>query len=180
MDELRFERPQPLTYYRMTEVDAKDFKSSCKQPLFYSSGVKNFWQSSEDCLHLNIFTPSLNKYANLSVMFYIHDGGFVFGSAREVPAEQLSLRDVVVVTINYRLGVLGFMCTDHDEAPGNMGLWDQAMALNWVKRNIKVFGGNPDDITLFGHSAGAVSVSSHVVSDVSRKYFNRAIIQSGN
>ncbi|CAG2122635.1 unnamed protein product, partial [Medioppia subpectinata] len=97
-----------------------------------------------------------------------------------VPSEQISLRDVVVVTLNYRLGVFGFLCTDSDEAPGNIGLWDQAMALNWTQHNIRQFGGNPDDVTIFGQSAGGVSVTSHIVSNVSRNYFNRAIIQSGS
>jgi carboxylesterase type B len=112
-------------------------------------------------------------------MVYIHGGGLLFDSARQVPSEQLSLRDVVVVTFNYRLGVFGFLCTDREDAPGNVGLWDQAMALNWTQNNIRNFGGNPEDVTLFGQSAGSVSVSSHIVSHVSRPYFKKAILQSG-
>ena len=163
----------------MTEVDASDFKKSCKQPPLVSREYSNFRQSSEDCLHLNIYTPSLNRSSNLSVMVYIHGGAFLFDSSRQVPAQQLSLRDVVVVTMNYRLGIFGFLCTDSEDAPGNLGLWDQAMAMNWTQRNIRSFGGNPDDITIFGESAGAVSVSSHIVSNVSRNYFKSAIIESG-
>ncbi|CAG2171769.1 unnamed protein product [Oppiella nova] len=177
---LRFRKPLSLTYSQLTEVNATNYGKACKQPPLASRETYNYWQSSEDCLFLNIFTPSVDPTANLSVMVYIHGGGLLFDSARQVPSEQLSLRDVVVVTLNYRLGVFGFLCTDREDAPGNVGLWDQAMALNWTQNNIRNFGGNPHDVTLFGQSAGSVSVSSHIVSHVSRPYFKKAILQSGS
>ncbi|CAG2176951.1 unnamed protein product, partial [Oppiella nova] len=132
---LRFRKPLSLTYSQLTEVNATNYGKACKQPPLASRETYNYWQSSEDCLFLNIFTPSVDPTANLSVMVYIHGGGLLFDSARQVPSEQLSLRDVVVVTLNYRLGVFGFLCTDREDAPGNVGLWDQAMALNWTQNN---------------------------------------------
>lgn len=88
--------------------------------------------------------------------------------------------DVVLVEINYRLGPLGFMCIDHPEAAGNMGLMDQALALDWVRDHIQDFGGNPDEITIFGESAGAASVSYHMLSPMTMNKFQRAIAQSGS
>lgn len=88
--------------------------------------------------------------------------------------------DVVLVEINYRLGPLGFMCLDHPDAAGNMGLMDQALALDWVRAHIADFGGNPDDITIFGESAGAASVSYHMLSPMTMNKFQRVIAQSGS
>jgi len=145
---------------------------------------------SEDCLHLNIWTPTLDSSANLPVMFWIHGGSFSIGSGSQLFAlflgtsniydgSQLALRDVVVVTINYRLGIFGFLFGNSSAAPGNMGYWDQAVALKWVKDNIKNFGGNPNDITLFFFFSGSMSISNHIVSNVTRNMFQRAILQSG-
>jgi carboxylesterase type B len=145
---------------------------------------------SENCLYLNIWTPTLNSSANLPVMFWIHGGSFQIGSGAELFAlflttnniydgTQLALRDVVVITINYRLGIFGFLYGNRTDAPGNAGFWDQAVALNWTKQNIRAFGGNPNDITLFGESAGSISISNHIVSNVTRNLFRKAIMQSG-
>ncbi len=145
---------------------------------------------SEDCLYLNVWTPTLNSSANLPVMFWIHGGGFWTGSgspyiqlflstSNTYEGNRLALRDVVVITFNYRLGVFGFLYGNSSDAPGNQGIWDQATALNWTKQNIRAFGGNPNEITIFGESAGSASVSYHIVSNVTRNWFNRAILQSG-
>jgi len=145
---------------------------------------------SEDCLFINVWTPTLNRSAALPVMFWIHGGGFTFGAGSPIPWNpldptstrdglQLALRDVIIVTFNYRLGVFGFLYGNSTEAPGNVGLWDQAMALNWTRQNIGAFGGNPNKITIFGESAGSMSVSNHIVSNVTRNWFQRAIMQSG-
>jgi carboxylesterase type B len=125
-------------------------------------------QGSEDCFFLNIFTPYLPKPGDIyvktqlkPVMFYIHGGGFIGGSGSqsEYDGGNLASRgDVVVVTIEYRLGVFGFLVLDDGLTNGNFGLGDQVTALDWVKSNIAFFGGDPDRITIFGGSAGAISV----------------------
>ena len=149
-----------------------------------------FGVMSEDCLYLNIWTPSISTASKLPVMIWIYGGAFTIGSGSQLAAlylssdtiysgQQLALRDVVVITINYRLGVLGFLYGNTSDCPGNQGLWDQIMAFNWVKDNVKAFGGNPNDITLFGESAGSISISNHIVSNFTRHLFKRAIMQSG-
>ena len=149
-----------------------------------------FGSMSEDCLHLNIWTPSVNQSSNLPVMVWIYGGAFTIGSGAQFAAlylttdgiysgSQLSLRDVVVVSINYRLGVFGFLYGNTSDCPGNQGFWDQALALYWIKDNIRAFGGNPNDLTLFGESAGSISISNHIVSNVTRHLFRKAIMQSG-
>ncbi|XP_013779866.1 acetylcholinesterase-1-like [Limulus polyphemus] len=136
---------------------------------------------SEDCLYLNIWAP---KTPTLKpVLVWIHGGGFNTGSSTNDIYDGTTLTafgDVIVVSMNYRIGVLGFFSAGTEDAPGNMGLHDQYLALLWVKNNIFAFGGDPDKITIFGESAGAVSVSLHLVSPQSRGLFNRAILQSGS
>ena len=115
-----------------------------------------------------------------SVMIWIHGGGFTVGSAIFYrPSELVTENDVIVVVIQYRLGVLGFLSSGDDVAPGNYGLMDQTLAIRWVKDNIRAFGGDPDSMTIFGESAGAASVGYQVLSPMSRGLFSRAILQSG-
>ncbi|XP_040592497.1 acylcarnitine hydrolase-like [Mesocricetus auratus] len=136
---------------------------------------------SEDCLHLNIYAPAhAHEGSNLPVMVWIHGGGLVVGMASMYDGSMLAaMEDVVVVTIQYRLGVLGFFSTGDQHARGNWGYLDQVAALHWVQQNIAHFGGNPDKVTIFGESAGGVSVSSLVVSPMSKGLFHRAIMESG-
>ncbi|CAG4966489.1 unnamed protein product [Parnassius apollo] len=135
---------------------------------------------SEDCLKINVYVPAVAERP-LPVMVYIHGGVFILGSGGKLiyGPDFLIQKGVIVVTFNYRLGVLGFLCLGIKEAPGNMGLKDQVAALRWVKKNIAAFGGDPENITLFGESAGATSVSLLLASDVTAGLFSRAIIQSG-
>lgn len=137
----------------------------------------------EDCLVLNIYTP-LNSYFDdrLAVMFFIHGGGYYQGSGSKFfyGPEFLAPKGVILVAINYRLNIQGFLCLGIKEAPGNAGMKDQVAALRWVQRNIKSFGGDPDNITIFGESAGGASVSFHVISPMSKGLFSKAIIQSGS
>lgn len=114
-------------------------------------------------------------------MFWIHGGGFQFGSGNSFlyGPDYLIDEGVVLVTINYRLGALGFLSADVPEAPGNAGLKDQVLALKWVKDNIKEFGGNPDKVTIFGQSAGAASVHYLMLSPMAKGLFHGAIAQSG-
>ncbi|ESO85321.1 hypothetical protein LOTGIDRAFT_73627, partial [Lottia gigantea] len=137
---------------------------------------------SEDCLYLNIFAPNTGtSNPNLyPVLVFIHGGGWIMGSSIQYPAMFLAERQVVVVTINYRLNALGFLSTGDVNAPGNYGLWDQLKALEFIKRNIKSFRGNPQKITIMGQSTGAASVGHHIVSPRSVDLFQRAIMLSGS
>ncbi|XP_013162946.1 PREDICTED: esterase FE4-like [Papilio xuthus] len=145
---------------------------------------KSFVTGQENCLTLNVFTPLEAGQAgeSLPVMVFIHGGGFYDGSSsRHVYGPQyLVTKGVILVTINYRLNLQGFACLRIKEAPGNAGLKDQVAALKWIQRNIGAFGGDADNVTIFGESAGASSVSYHVVSPMSAGLFHKAILQSGS
>ncbi|EDL87211.1 rCG39017, partial [Rattus norvegicus] len=136
---------------------------------------------SEDCLYLNIYAPThAHEGSNLPVMVWIHGGALTVGMASMYDGSMLAAtEDVVVVTIQYRLGVLGFFSTGDEHARGNWGYLDQVAALRWVQQNIAHFGGNPNRVTIFGESAGGTSVSSHVVSPMSQGLFHGAIMESG-
>lgn len=117
----------------------------------------------------------------LPVMVFIHGGGFVVGNSGTISQGPAFLmdEDVILVSISYRLGILGFLSLETDEAPGNLGMWDQRQALIWVRQNIASFGGDPDKVTILGESAGSMSVHYHVLSPQSRGLFTGAIMQSG-
>ena len=135
----------------------------------------------EDCLYLNVYTPIRNlSLPALPVMVWVHGGGFTLGSGSEYDATSLATKDIVLVTINYRLGVFGFLSTETKTLPGNYGMLDQVAALKWVKQNIASFGGDPNLVTVFGESAGSVSVSHLVISPLTNGLFQRAILQSGS
>ncbi|KAL1764288.1 pyrethroid hydrolase Ces2e isoform X1, partial [Sigmodon hispidus] len=136
---------------------------------------------SEDCLYLNIYAPThAHEGSNLPVMVWIHGGALVAGAAYMYDGSWLAATEnVLVVTIQYRVGVLGFFSSGDQHARGNWGYLDQVAALRWVQQNIAHFGGNPDQVTIFGQSAGGTSVSSHVVSPMSKGLFHRAIMESG-
>ncbi|XP_028635110.1 pyrethroid hydrolase Ces2a-like isoform X1 [Grammomys surdaster] len=136
---------------------------------------------SEDCLYLNIYTPAhAQEGSNLPVMVWIHGGALVGGWASMNDASTLAAtEEIIIVSIQYRLGILGFFSTGDQHARGNWGYLDQVAALHWVQKNIAYFGGNPDRVTIFGVSAGGTSVSSHVVSPMSKGLFHGAIMQSG-
>ncbi|KAL4657097.1 carboxylesterase 5A-like [Arapaima gigas] len=136
---------------------------------------------SEDCLYLNVYTPS-NRSASerLPVMVWIHGGALVAGGAALTDGSPLAAyQNVVVVVIQYRLGILGFFSTGDEHAKGNWGFLDQIAALQWVQENIESFGGDPKSVTIFGVSAGAVSVSMLILSPLSSGLFHKAIVQSG-
>ncbi|KAF2891920.1 hypothetical protein ILUMI_14253, partial [Ignelater luminosus] len=140
---------------------------------------------SEDCLYLEIFEPKTarereNQHGPLPVMVWIHGGTFIFGTARSTGSDYLMQKPVVVVTLQYRVNVFGFLSTEDSYAQGNHGLKDQLHALKWVQANIKHFGGDPNKVTIFGESAGGASVLHHLISKKSRGYFHRAISQSGS
>ncbi|XP_054955181.2 liver carboxylesterase 1-like isoform X1 [Pan paniscus] len=136
---------------------------------------------SEDCLYLNIYTPAdLTKKNRLPVMVWIHGGGLMVGAASTYDGLALAAHEnVVVVTIQYRLGIWGFFSTGDEHSPGNWGHLDQLAALRWVQDNIASFGGNPGSVTIFGESAGGESVSVLVLSPLAKNLFHRAISESG-
>lgn len=152
--------------------------ASCPQIDIFTSEL---YPGSENCLFLNVYTPNVDCTTLLPVMFFIHGGGYKSGSGNSSSygADFLVNQSVVLVTINYRLEALGFLCLDTKEIPGNAGLKDQVAALRWVKENIVNFGGDPDCITIIGQSAGAASVGYHILSPMSKGLFNRAIAMSG-
>ncbi|XP_013141629.1 PREDICTED: cholinesterase 1-like [Papilio polytes] len=175
--DLRFKAPQPVIPWSGVR-DAKKLGNECYQYNVFSRSVN---LGSEDCLYLNVFSPKLNPTEPMPVMVFIHGGGFTGGSGSdEVYGPNYLIRhDVILVTFNYRLEVLGFLCLDTEDVPGNAGMKDQVAALRWVQKNISNFGGDPDNVTIFGESAGGGSVCFHLLSPMSKGLFKRAIPQSG-
>jgi para-nitrobenzyl esterase len=187
-------------------LDATSFAPHCPQ-IATPFGLES---TNEDCLYLNVFTPSKHggpghdddadsdegngkgkgkgkgHDPGLPVMVWMHPGAVQYGESDDFDPSELVSNDVIVVTLNYRLGALGFLAHPAlsaeaaDGSSGNYGLMDQQAALRWVQRNIEKFGGDPDNVTIFGESAGAVSVHAHMVSPSSAGLFHRAIAQSGS
>ncbi|EDS30391.1 carboxylesterase 2 [Culex quinquefasciatus] len=178
---LRFKPPVPLENFRGQLLDC----SSERNVSLSNSYIPPDSVGSEDCLFLNVYTPvgsgKGSITAKLPVMVWIHGGAFCSGSGDSsiYNPEYLVQEGVVVVTINYRLGPLGFLYLPAVDIYGNMGLKDQRLALKWVRDNITSFGGDRDNVTLFGESAGGVSVHLHCLSDDPVKHFHKAICQSG-
>ncbi|KAL8595279.1 hypothetical protein ACOMHN_020032 [Nucella lapillus] len=169
-------------------ITAVNFKPDC-----FSTAPRP--DQSEDCLYLNVWVPDLatppvraeppppvtaETPPLLPVMVWVHGGGFITGSANSPQGTVLAAENhVIVVSMNYRLGPLGFHNTGDAACRGNSGLWDQHTALHWVKDHIAAFGGDPGRVTIFGESAGGKSVSSQVVSPHSGELFQQAVLQSG-
>jgi len=193
--ELRWKEPQPPLPWEGIR-DASEFCASCMQILRYSHLPNGPWteefmvqnEVSEDCLFLNIWTPAKEATDKLATLVYIHGGGFTEGSgAIDVyDGEELARKDIIVVTINYRMGALGFLAHPEltaespDNASGNYGILDQVTALRWVRDNISAFGGDPARVTISGQSAGAMSVRALIVSPLAKGLFSGAITQSGS
>jgi para-nitrobenzyl esterase len=183
---LRWQPPQPAAKWKGVR-DATQFGARCMQAAIYEDMVFRDPGPSEDCLTLNVWTPANAKKSSLPVMVWIYGGGFQAGGASEPrqDGQFLARRDVVVVSMNYRLGIFGFFV--HPEltaesphhASGNYGLLDQNAAIEWVQKNIASFGGNPHNITIFGESAGSFSVSALMASPLSQGRFQKAVGESG-
>ena len=185
--ELRWQEPQSVVAWDNV-LDATQFGDRCHQPTggvgFYATPPQ---PTSEDCLYLNVWTSADNAAASQPVMVWIHGGAFIMGSGSEpmYHGKSLATEDVVVVTINYRLGLLGFFAHPALSAEsttgvsGNQGLHDQVAALRWVQKNIAAFGGDPGNVTIFGESAGSMSVCYLVASPAAKGLFQKAIGQSG-
>jgi para-nitrobenzyl esterase len=176
---LRWQPPRPAAPWHGTRA-ATSYAPHCPQP----PGSFGRASTSEDCLYLNVFTPAGNKARNLPVMVWVHGGSLRTGESDDYNPAGLVRDGVVVVTINYRLGALGFLAdsalASRPGGPsGNYGLMDQEAALRWVQRNIHGFGGNPGNVTLFGESAGGLSTLAQLASPGARGLFQRAIVESG-
>ncbi len=184
--ELRWKAPRPPEPWKLPLL-CDVFKSSCPSYPSTTDIDLQLETFDEDCLYLNVWTPADDAEAGLPVMVYIHGGSFLTGSAakRVYDGSYLAERGVIVVTLNYRLGVFGFFChpgladASTGGSYGNYGLLDQIAALKWVKENIAGFGGDPENVTVFGESAGAVSVLTLMSSSLSEGLFQGAIAQSG-
>lgn len=183
---LRWRAPQPVPEWRGVRP-ATAFAPRCMQQPLFADMMFRSPAPSEDCLYLNVWAPAAARRAKLPVLLYVHGGGFVAGdgSEKRYDGAALAARGVIVVTLNYRLGVFGFLAhpdltaTSPNRASGNYGLLDQAAALAWVRRNIAAFGGDPRRITIGGESAGSMSVSALMTSPLTRGSIVGAIGESG-
>lgn len=187
LDDLRFKKPvAKKPWDNILLVDK--WGPHCIQPDF--PGFNDGYTFDEDCLVLNVFVTQStfngvksNSKKPRPVMVWIHGGGFAFGSANVDfydGTPLTAMNDIVFVSINYRLGAFGFLHLPESGIQGNFGLWDQLLALRWVKDNIHYFGGDPDQVTIFGESAGSMSVSALIVSPQTRGLFRNAVMQSGS
>src|SRR3984957_11325809 len=178
---LRWRPPQPAAPWTGIRA-ATAFAPHCPQP---PSGF-GVASASENCLYLNVFIPAGARHdgRGLPVMVWIHGGSFLVGESNDYIPAGLVHRGVIVVTVNYRLGALGFLAdsalASHSGGPsGDYGLMDQQAALRWVRANIGQFGGNRRNVTIFGESAGGLSVLSQLASPGARGLFAKAIVESG-
>jgi para-nitrobenzyl esterase len=185
----RWKAPKPASKWE-GERDASKFGAHCAQGHVFDDMVFQDAGESEDCLFLNVYapaeTPASKKAGKLPVMFWIHGGGYAGGGSSEPRhnGDFLPTKGVVLVTVNYRLGVFGFLATsslaeEGKGAAGNYGLLDMVAALHWVKDNIRQFGGDPENVTVFGESAGSSAVSTLMASPLARGLFTKAIGESG-
>ncbi|SHO65238.1 carboxylesterase/lipase family protein [Algoriphagus zhangzhouensis] len=192
LGELRWKAPQPVIPWEGV-LETKENPASLMQgaPVPFFAWSEEFLipkePISEDGLYLNVWTPAKDESEKLPVMVWVHGGGFSAGSGT-VPlydGEALAKKGIIVVTINYRLGIFGFLAhpelsaENPDGISGNYGILDQIAALKWVNENIAAFGGDPDNVTIAGQSAGAFSINALVVSPLAKGYFNKAIAESG-
>jgi para-nitrobenzyl esterase len=184
--DLRWKPPMPAAKWKGVR-QATDFGSRCIQQSGYPDMVFHDPGESEDCLTLNVWTPKGAKPGSLPVMVWIYGGGYTSGGTSEArqDGQFLAHRNVVVVSMNYRLGIIGFFvhpeltAESPNHASGNYGLMDQAAAIQWVAHNIKGFGGDPSNITIFGESAGSFSVSAQMASPMAKDLIQKAIGESG-
>ncbi|XP_039620239.1 carboxyl ester lipase, tandem duplicate 2 [Polypterus senegalus] len=180
----RFENPKPHPGWSGI-LKANEFKNRCLQMTLLQTNTRG----GEDCLYLNIWVPQHAKVStDLPVMVFIYGGAFLVGGSQGpnflddylYSGEEIAMRgNVIVVTLNYRIGTLGFLSTGDSNGPGNYGLRDQHMAIAWVHRNIRAFGGDPNNLTIFGESAGSASVNLQILSPYNKGLIRRAISQSG-
>ncbi|WAQ93598.1 EST2E-like protein [Mya arenaria] len=180
MGELRFQRPQPYGAFQQP-IDGTKYGASCPQTKMKHINIGGR-SDNEDCLFLNLYVPT-NKADtgdNHAVMIWMHGGGLSFGDGNMTAGTVLAgYGNVIVVTINYRLALFGFLNIGDERAKGNMGLWDQRLAFQWINENVGAFGGDPSRVTILGESAGAMSAHLHSLYPENRGLFQNVISQSG-
>jgi para-nitrobenzyl esterase len=183
---LRWREPQaPQNWPGVRKAD--HFGPQAMQRTMYSDMIFRSDGKNEDCLYLNVWTPAKTSKEKLPVLVYFYGGGFIAGDGSEgrYDGESMAKKGIVAITVNYRLGIFGFMAHPEltkespNHASGNYGLMDQHAALLWVQKNIAAFGGDPQKVTIAGESAGSMSVSAQVASPLSKGLFARAIGESG-
>nr|XP_060615318.1 cholinesterase-like [Anolis sagrei ordinatus]XP_060615319.1 cholinesterase-like [Anolis sagrei ordinatus] len=184
LGKLRFQKPLPHQPWSQN-FEATDFGNACLQQTLPQTPETKIGNPnrplSEDCLFLNIWVPHLQPSVPIPILVWIHGGGFIAGTSSLDVYSGASLavtENIIVASMNYRLGSLGFLSMP-PAIPGNMGLWDQHLALTWIKENAAAFGGDPNRVTIFGHSAGGASVGYHLLSPKSEPLFSQAVLQSG-
>nr|XP_060615313.1 cholinesterase-like isoform X2 [Anolis sagrei ordinatus] len=184
LGKLRFQKPLPHQPWSQI-FEATDFGNACVQQALPQTPEAKLWNInrplSEDCLFLNIWVPQPQPSVPIPILVWIHGGGFAAGTSSIDLYNGASLavtENVIVASMNYRLGSLGFLSLP-PAIPGNMGLWDQHLALTWIKENAAAFGGDPNRVTIFGQSAGGASVGFHLLSSKSEPLFAQAVLQSG-
>ena len=190
--ELRWRAPQPAAVWEGVRDCARP-SAKCPQ---LGVGKGSFYEHEfypveermdEDCLYLNVWTPAESAEERLPVIFWVHGGGFMtgYGHSAHFDGEHFARQGVILVTINYRLNIFGWMTHPELSAEnergisGNYGLLDQIYALEWTKRNIVAFGGDPENITIAGQSAGAASIQNLLTTPLTKGLVNKAILQSG-
>ncbi|XP_076462139.1 acetylcholinesterase-like [Babylonia areolata] len=185
LGELRFEAPQPPAPWKGV-LRATELPPACPQPqmgmTYIDMHIPGFNRTSEDCLYLNIHSPKhgQNRRLRYPVVVFVHGGSYQNGMGAMLDGDMLASYDVIVVTFNYRLGALGFLSIPGSPLGGNYGMLDQVEALKWVKANIASFGGDPNRVTIDGHSAGGCSVGLLMLSPLSKGLFTGVIEQSGS
>ncbi|XP_052774834.1 carboxylesterase 1C-like [Mya arenaria] len=180
---LRLEPPAPVRPWSNI-LDTLELPSACPQPTegvaYIEYHVPGFNRTSEDCLYMNVYLPRGTHHRNLPVLVFIHGGSYQNGMGAMLDGSVLASHGVVVVTFNYRLGPLGFLTSADDSITGNYGMLDMIAALQWVQRNIGHFNGDPNQVTIDGHSAGGCSVGLLLLSPLAKGLFHRVIQQSGS
>ncbi|MEU5406856.1 carboxylesterase/lipase family protein [Nocardia asteroides] len=182
--ELRFRAPQPVQPWTGVRAATEFGKAAVQNPSGSRTGARTWQPTGEDCLTLNVTAPAKPSTGPRPVMVFIHGGGYLIGAASMYSGARLAVRgDVIVVSMTYRLGTLGYVDFSEFSTPdrpfeANLGLRDQVAALVWVRRNIAAFGGDPDNVTVFGESAGAHAVITLLATPAARGLFHRAIAQS--
>ena len=175
--------PEPVEPWQ-SELIANSVRGPCSEfnaiptNIYVTNNDDGKTFGSEDCLYLNIYTP-MNKSKLLPVIFWIYGGAFQTGGVNGFEQQYLIDQNIIFVSSNYRHGIFGFMSTEDEVVPGNMGLKDQSLALRWIHENIQQFGGDPNRIALVGLSSGAACVHYHYLSPMSAGLFNSGISLSG-
>ncbi|XP_059615051.1 uncharacterized protein LOC132260750 [Phlebotomus argentipes] len=179
--ELRFRNPVPIDPWGSKVWNGTYSRDTCMQKIFASHTTRSY--GAEDCLYMNIYRPIRKLKTKLAVIVMITGGGFSSGTAQITdfaPDYMMNRKDIILILPEHRLGVFGYLCSGNSVCPGNFGLKDQQMVLEWVRDNIEEFGGNPSQVTLLGQGSGSACIQMHMMNVKSSLLFHRVILQSGS